>query len=625
VGKPNLSITVDATYDDVPADPSVKAHQQAHDKIHKVVNLFDMDAVPTADQVPMWDATAGAYLPKGLSASSAMPFVSANVVLDITSKGASITGTVAQNDTALQSAINTLETLGGGTVRIPPTTGTQKWVFGNVPIYLKDNVNFSAWGAKISKSTTASFYALFVSQSRGETGYGGGVRNVLWQGGTFQGSFTAGSELYFCPFALHHADNFTVEYTDFRELQTNGGHAFDMGGCSNILIRYCRFYGFAGTDRSETIQVDSSENGALSYQDSLEVSTNSFDGLPTKNVTVEHCGFYPVTVGGTTFPSTGGAFGSHSLREGSYYENLVYRYNENIDPAQDNTLFFARGVVHFVTTKGVKVHYNLFRQTTGRVNRCVTVLSAKDNVIVAGHNANTSPAVRTNLTTPMPCTDVSLRGNRYEGFAPAEGTTISEPTVYIVGLSGGPVEDVVIEDKFEDGWASATTPGNNAIRCEWVRGLSIPATTKIYRYNSGMYVQNCEDVDIRASVVDSYCSTAVYPVYFNANTLFTLAPKIIRARRPVWVSSSHGEIGGVHYDGQGTGGDGAAVNVAGGSNINIRATIVRVSATTVPQAISVYGTSTNINATGSVITGAFTAKVAISGTTTVNVVTTGNM
>jgi hypothetical protein len=623
--KANLPTNIDTTYADDPAKPEIKLHQQYHDTIHKVVDYFTIDAAPTNGQVPMWDGTLGAYLPKGLNASDTMPFVSDAVVLDITTKGADVNGTVAQNDTALQATINTLETLGGGgCVRIPPTTGTQKWVFGNVPIYMKDGVNFAAWGAKISKSTTASFYAMFVSQSRGEVGYGGGVRNVRWQGGVFQGSFVAGSELYFCPFALHHADNMTFEYIEFRELQSNGGHVWDMGGCSNIRIRHCRFYGFNGNDRSEAIQVDSSENGALSYQDSLEVSTNSFDGLPTKNVTVEFCGFYPVTVGSTTFPSVGGAFGSHSLREGSYYENLVYRHNENIDPAQDDTLFFSRGVLHFVTTKGLKVQYNLFKQTTGRVNRCVTVLSAKDNVIVAGHNANTSPAVRTNLTTPMPCFDIELQGNRYEGFRPLEGSTISEPTVYIVGLAGGLIENVKIDDVFKDGYTSATTSGNAAMRCEYVRGLAIPASNKVYRYNYAGYIQNCEDVDYFGTIVDTYNVGAVYPVYFNNNTIFRFEAKIIRPRTPVYMKSSHGSIGGTVFDGQGTGGNGTAYNIAGGTNVRVAATIVRVLATTASQGISIYGDASNIRAKESVITGAFTNKV-VNTSTGLNNDITGNL
>lgn len=41
MGSPDLPITVDSTYADSAADPSVKLHQLHHDTLHRLVNLFD--------------------------------------------------------------------------------------------------------------------------------------------------------------------------------------------------------------------------------------------------------------------------------------------------------------------------------------------------------------------------------------------------------------------------------------------------------------------------------------------------------------------------------------------------------------------------------------------------------
>jgi len=56
---PGLPVNIDGTYGDDAGDASVKVHQQHHDEVHKVVNLFD-DATPaTAGMVHVWDGAIG--------------------------------------------------------------------------------------------------------------------------------------------------------------------------------------------------------------------------------------------------------------------------------------------------------------------------------------------------------------------------------------------------------------------------------------------------------------------------------------------------------------------------------------------------------------------------------------
>lgn len=52
-----LPVNVDVTYDGSPTDPSFDLHQQHHDLIHKLVNLFDKDASPTAGFMWFGDGT----------------------------------------------------------------------------------------------------------------------------------------------------------------------------------------------------------------------------------------------------------------------------------------------------------------------------------------------------------------------------------------------------------------------------------------------------------------------------------------------------------------------------------------------------------------------------------------
>jgi hypothetical protein len=64
----NLSTNVDATYPDVPADPSVQAHQADHDKAHRIVNYAAV--VLRWDPVTdLWE-TRPAGVPYGVTAIS---------------------------------------------------------------------------------------------------------------------------------------------------------------------------------------------------------------------------------------------------------------------------------------------------------------------------------------------------------------------------------------------------------------------------------------------------------------------------------------------------------------------------------------------------------------------------
>jgi len=64
---PNLPLNVDTTYSDSGTDPTVKAHQQHHDALHKFANRYDVDAAPVQGQVPVFDGNSGLYKPSELT------------------------------------------------------------------------------------------------------------------------------------------------------------------------------------------------------------------------------------------------------------------------------------------------------------------------------------------------------------------------------------------------------------------------------------------------------------------------------------------------------------------------------------------------------------------------------
>jgi hypothetical protein len=64
---PGLSTSVDTTYADDAADPSVKQHQQDHDKIAGILNKFDNTVTPAANQGLIFDSGSGTFVAQPLS------------------------------------------------------------------------------------------------------------------------------------------------------------------------------------------------------------------------------------------------------------------------------------------------------------------------------------------------------------------------------------------------------------------------------------------------------------------------------------------------------------------------------------------------------------------------------
>lgn len=414
------------------------------------------------------------------------------IAVNVTTFGAQGDG-LTDDTAAVQAALDHLDQQGGGVLLLP---GDRTYVINGV-VQLRDNTVIRGDGATITK-TVASPYSVFVALSQGTTGYGSGVRNVKVEGLRFLGSFP--DEIMINPLSLHHAADVVVDRCIFEQVQ-GVGHSLDLAGSENITVRNCTWYGFynnntSGYSRTEAVQLDYSAKGGISYLD----TTGSYDGLPTRRVTVENCRFLPVTVASVTYPCPN-PIGSHSVREGSYFEDIWLTNSLIVDPISHdpNLETYLYGVVHFVAARRIKITGNTFVQTDStRTNRAVCVVGATQGALV-GSDPNTDETEGT-MGAPMVCSDIVLDGNEFQGFRPQNASTYCD-TLTLRGLSGTLVTNVrVANNQFRGGQnlSGSTAVLKYAIRAHYVDGLTIVGNV-IRDDNGGMLVQSSLQVAIQGN------------------------------------------------------------------------------------------------------------------------------
>lgn len=343
-------------------------------------------------------------------------------------------GNGSTNDTAaFQSAINELEAAGGGTLLVPPGRYAV-----NGTVELCSNITITG-GGTITKTVTSP-YTVFAALSRGQRGYGSSVRNVTVDGLAFEGNFA--SSIAVNPFALHHAQNVSILRCRFTQCIRNG-HVVDLNGCDNIQIRDCVFEGFgpgsSGYYRVEAVQLDISSKGAVSADD----DAGSFDGLLTRNVTIDNCQFLPLTVGGTTYPCPN-PIGAHACLEEAQYRGVWFTNNLIVDPREDiATSDLAtdpvKGVIHFPALRNAVFQGNHFRMTAGRSVRVFALYS-----MTHGVSKNFDPEVAgagQGTIAPTLTQDVVIRDNVIDGF---NGATVQEH-ILLRGLATAKIENITID------------------------------------------------------------------------------------------------------------------------------------------------------------------------------------
>lgn len=398
-------------------------------------------------------------------------------VLDHGARGDGVTDDVA----AFRAAMQAVGAAGSGTLLIPPRT-----YLINDAIFLVDNVHILGTGATLTK--TSGPHSWFVSLSGSNTGYGSGVRNVKAEGITFLGSFDTPYQgqpgvpiQAACGFALHHAQDVLVERCHF--VQTQGvGHHLDLCGCERITVRDCVFTGFrnfktSGYNKTECIELDQSRRGALTYVD----DPAGYDGLFTRDVSVENCSFMPVEVDGQTYPC-GNPLGAHGSREGHRYENISFTRNLVVDPMPDpstpeldhkNVSASWKGVTHFPTTRNLTIADNTFLQHQPGSVRAISVFSIDVSDL---ESVPPSQYPVQGSIAPIASENVLIKGNRFVGFRPPAEQDPQE-VIWIRGVTGAPVRNVTIVDNTFDEGRADSGRGTFAVRLLQAENVAILRNT----------------------------------------------------------------------------------------------------------------------------------------------------
>ncbi len=317
---------------------------------------------------------------------------------------------VTDDTQAFVNAISFIKANGGGTLFIP-TTVTNKYLLKDAPV-LCDNIRILSSFATLKKDGTCNNYYIFKTLSNGKTGYGSGASNIIFEGVRFEGSFadSRGASI-----TLHHSSNITFRKCIFSQCVISG-HAIDMGGCSDVLIEDCVFEGFSiqtGREYVEAIQIDNS------YAQGTGTDTaDSYDGLATRNVTVTHCKFLPLTLNGITYPAPN-PMGSHARVAtqwftnirfiGNYVEDAPYAVTDTSNGASN----YAIGWLHFYHIDGLTISDNKFINKSGVVSR-VLGLYTMDTAILMSDIAD--PNAVAQAYTSQPCKNIKFERNRIEGF-----------------------------------------------------------------------------------------------------------------------------------------------------------------------------------------------------------------
>lgn len=462
-----------------------------------------------------------------------------NRFIDITQApyNADSTGTT-DSSTAFRNALLTAQTNGYANIFVPNGTfiiDTGCEVFSNTHIVF-------ARGSKITKTTTGSDSHIFdLGYSSTTKGYGGGASNILFEGGYFTGNAT---DVKGICISCHHVNNLTLRNMTFYDAMYDN-HILDLSGCSNILIDNCTIQGFtpqATRGYIEAIQLDSSYNGALAYK-----ASGGFDGLATKNVTVQNCRFLPIrNTDGSVLKVSPNPIGSHHFVAKQYFKNIKFIDNVVEDCLGTGIQSNTGSWIRIYAIDGLIIRGNTFLNTNSSNNNAI-MLECKAtgtafNQTALDANPDVSVAV-----TPLPPFNVLITGNTFNGFNTA---TTGRSIIGVEGYNGGTnyyaYNIKIINNHFENCFdvTSANKAGTansgevtnwdlsqECINVNFVNGLLIQGNTclgvrrLIYcrdsfkvsildnivknAYYLAIYITNTSKVKINGNTVD-YCNGGIY-------------------------------------------------------------------------------------------------------------------
>lgn len=514
-------------------------------------------------------------------ADAALAWINSFPRINVKNEGA--LGDGATDDrVAFINAITKIRDAGGGEIYIPPGT----YVVNDV-VELCSNLKITGDSAVITK-TVWSPYSVFVALSHGTTGYGSSVQRVTCTGVTFRGDFANNNSI--CGFALHHAQDVKIERCTFDQAQGTG-HCIDACGCDGLVVDNCDFLGFnnhltGGFNRAEAIEIDISVNGALSYAD----DAGSYDGLLTRNVIVSNSRFLPKTVGATTYPCPN-PLGAHGQIEGRAYTNVTFQNNVVTDPTEDlppstGDNSWLVGVLHFPTVDGLQVIGNTFRQTKGKMQRVIAVVSRSFGIL-ASNNFNLPSPTEGNWTTPVASRNIVIRDNSIFGFSP-DLQTLSQPAVYVAGVANGKIDNAIISgNNIRNGYSTTNATGNFAIFLENDTRAEISGNS-IFSYMQGIHVKGSDTVSVTGNILDQLYD---WTMLFTTDTGVAITGNTIRRyRRPIQTQADVSEValtGNVFLSTQTTGTNANGIVISGSSRYVVSGNLISNSGAVQPRGMAV--------------------------------------
>ena len=489
-------------------------------------------------------ATAGAYSelkpgstqtnsrvwsPKNISDYVESRAEATKVFVNVKDFGAVGDGTT-DDTAAFQSAMDTLAAT-GGTLFLPP--GGDYHLVGSVT--LVSNIKILATGATIRKTTANTDYVSFRGNSDNGTGYGGGVQNVVFEGGTYVGQFEGGVSGN--SITVHHARNLTVRDVRFHAAIV-GGHALDLCGCDGVLIENSVFEGWARQESrgyTEAIQLDFSTRMGFG----VDPNGNSFDGLPCRNVTVTGCRFLPLTLGGTTYPAPN-ALGNHNRVEGKRisgvrFENNYIEGGYGTSDFTDGTEEYFCGWVHLFMVDDVSVRGNTFVNTdTTRATSVVKVMSPGTGTALSDVAADSPTSV---TIARIPATSVRVEGNKFLNFT----SPVTAELIKIVATSDAYGRGVRVASNIFDNCSPVpgdeqVAAGQVGVLLQYFNNVTFESNT-IEAAHQGMKIAACSNSQVTGNVIGR---TSKIPMELDGGTGVVLSGNSFRGVGGLWVRGMDG-------------------------------------------------------------------------------------
>ena len=441
-------------------------------------------------------------------------------------------------------------------------------------VYLSDGITLEGHGATLVKpDDAADSLALVKATPQGATGYGSGGGNITIRDLTICGSYNSSSGQGDCTSYFHHVSGLTIERCTFRQ-GLLVGHYLDLAGCENVTVRGCVFEGanpIPGREYSEAVQMDASTYAGSS--DKANDSRDTYDGLPSRGVTISGCDFRPLVVAGIEYPMPC-PFGNHGnarVGEDGYYTDIAFTDNLVRGWTRDTVHYWA-GWITLAGVRGGIIARNRFTYTgnAGANSRGVIVLRRATSAIPLAQVAESSPSQE---DIDRPCHGVTIADNVFTGFdtywssdggagwgllgihgagAPSDiaftGNRVNGCNGEAIRLSGGRAFPVIVASNTVTSRSAITTAqtstiiqGNSFVGGQTptvgiaTSGMGAPvqiASNMVKGFPTGITVASADNGLVQGNFVDYYTATGIRIGQASGDVAYDVTVSGNRVRSP---------------------------------------------------------------------------------------------